>query len=84
MSEKLITELLKQVNYPGFSRDIVSFGLVHDAKLEEGKAFVKLEINSGDPTLPTKLKEDIEKTLLSDEAIQDVEVYHSSKKTNSK
>ena len=80
MSEKLITELLKQVNYPGFSRDIVSFGLVHHAKLEEGKAFVKLEINSGDPTLPTKLKEDIEKILLSDEAIQDVEVLIAVKK----
>ena len=41
---------------------------------------MKLEINSGDPTLPTKLKEDIEKTLLSDEAIQDVEVLIAVKK----
>ena len=80
MSDKLITELLKKVNYPGFSRDSVSFGLVHDTKLEKEKAFVKLEINSGDPTLPTKLKEDIEKILLSDIAIKEVEVLIAVKK----
>ena len=60
MSEQLIIELLKNVNYPGFSRDIVSFGLVHEARMENDTALVKIEINSADPKLPLKLKEDIE------------------------
>ena len=80
MSEKLITELLKKVNYPGFSRDIVSFGLVNEAKLENDNAVVKIELNSTDPSLPRKLKKDIEKTLLEHELITNTEVLITVKK----
>ena len=30
MEKEKVTEKLKQINYPGFSRDIVSFGMVKD------------------------------------------------------
>ena len=47
MSDELILSLLGQVKYPGFSRDIVSFGLVRETALDEkGKATVKLELRS--------------------------------------
>ena len=65
MSEKLITELLKKVNYPGFSRDIVSFGLVNEAKLENDNAVVKIELNSTDPSLPRKLKNKVSKMVVN-------------------
>jgi ATP-binding protein involved in chromosome partitioning len=67
--------LLAKVKYPGFSRDIVSFGLVQEAKIDEsGKAFVKLELSPNDPTLPQTLKKEIEKTLLEEESISEVDV----------
>jgi len=80
MSEQLITDLLKQINYPGFSRDIVSFGLIQETRFENGKAYVKLEVSTADPTLPKNLKDEIENTLIKEESIQEVEVQIVVKK----
>ena len=76
MSNDLLLSLLAKVKYPGFSRDIVSFGLIQQTKLDEnGKAFVKLELSSNEPTLPQALKKEIEKTLLEEESIRETEVH---------
>lgn len=75
MSDDLILASLAKVKYPGFSRDIVSFGLIQQATLDEsGKAFVKLELGSSDPTVPQTLKKEIEKTLLEEESIREIKV----------
>ena len=75
MSDEFILSLLGKVKYPGFSRDIVSFGLVRDTALDaEGKATVKLELSGNDPTLPQSLKSEIEKTLIKEERIHEVDV----------
>jgi len=67
--------LLGKVKYPGFSRDIVSFGLVREAVLDKnGKATVKLELSGTDPTLPQSLKSEVEKTLLGEERINEADV----------
>jgi ATP-binding protein involved in chromosome partitioning len=63
MNEEQIKNALKKVAYPGFSRDIVSFGLVREVKIDEGKVAVKLELTSADPSIPAKLKADCEKAL---------------------
>ena len=73
MSQELVNNLLKQVNYPGFSRDIVSFGLIQEAKLEGKKAFVKVEITSTDPTLPNTLKGEINRVLLNNDSIDEIQ-----------
>jgi ATP-binding protein involved in chromosome partitioning len=52
MSPDAIREALKQVKYPGFSRDIVSFGLVKDIRCSDGETIVKLEIQTRDPKVP--------------------------------
>jgi len=80
MSEQLITDLLKQVNYPGFSRDIVSFGLIQETRFENGQAFVKVEISTADPTLPKVLKGEIENKLIQEESIQGVDIQIIVKK----
>ena len=75
MPDEFILSLLGKVKYPGFSRDIVSFGLVQGAALDEsGKATVKLELSGNDPTLPQSLKSEVEKTLLEEERIHEVDV----------
>ncbi len=60
-----IKEALKQVKYPGFSRDIVSFGLVRSAALVDGTAKVSLALATSDPKIPLHLKQEIEKCLQS-------------------
>ena len=39
-----ILNLLKKISYPGFSRDIVSFGMVSDIQIEESKLKINLKI----------------------------------------
>jgi ATP-binding protein involved in chromosome partitioning len=59
-----ILEQLRKVKYPGFSRDIVSFGLVKSASLEDGVARVSLAISTGDPKVPKQLRDEVERALL--------------------
>jgi len=69
-----IIDILKQVKYPGFSRDIVSFGLVQHAELQEGIARVKLKVTTQDEHLPDRLKTAVEDKLRSIPSISQVDV----------
>jgi ATP-binding protein involved in chromosome partitioning len=60
-----IKEALKQVKYPGFSRDIVSFGLVRSAALVDGTAKVSLALTTSDPKIPLHIKQEVDKCLRS-------------------
>ena len=63
MTSDEIKEHLKQVKYPGFSRDIVSFGLVRSAGIFDGTVKVSLALTSSDPKTPLQLKTDVEQVL---------------------
>lgn len=67
-----IKEALKQVKYPGFSRDIVSFGLVRSAAFADGLAKVSVAITTSDPKVPTMLKAEIEKCLHAQPGVKEV------------
>ena len=54
-----VMQRLRQVKYPGFTRDIVSFGLVHDLDLEGTDLKLTLKLSTPDPTLPEKLGQEI-------------------------
>ena len=65
MTTEGILEQLRKVKYPGFSRDIVSFGLVKSASLDGGVARVSLAISTSDPKVPKQLRDDVERALLA-------------------
>ena len=54
---------LAQVKYPGFSRDIVSFGLVRSVDFADGTARVSLALSTSDPKIPAHLKREVEQCL---------------------
>ena len=83
MNSAQLLDSLKSVNYPGFSRDIVSFGLVNEAIYKEGKAIVKIELTSSDPQLPTLLKTQIEDNLNQHSEISEKEISVVVKKQTS-
>ncbi len=72
MTADAIKEALKQVKYPGFSRDIVSFGLVRSAAFADGTAKVSVALSTSDPKVPTMLKTEIEKCLRAQPGVRDV------------
>ncbi|KAF0095125.1 MAG: ATP-binding protein involved in chromosome partitioning [Puniceicoccaceae bacterium 5H] len=63
LTENQVRDALKQVKYPGFSRDIVSFGLVQGLEVHGDHVHVNLAVTTSDPKVPKALKEDVEKTL---------------------
>jgi ATP-binding protein involved in chromosome partitioning len=72
MTADSIKEALKQVKYPGFSRDIVSFGLVRSAAFVDGTAKVSVAITTSDPKVPLMLKTEIEHCLRAQPGVKDV------------
>ena len=49
MTNDSLRDALSQVKYPGFSRDIISFGLVKSTEVADGIATVKLQVQTRDP-----------------------------------
>ena len=74
MDSQTIKDALKSVNYPGFSRDIVSFGLVREVEIEDGVAQIGVEITTGDDSVPEKIAASIKSTVGELEGIADVKV----------
>lgn len=60
MSKEKIENILKEIKYPGFSRDILSFGLLRDLAFDNGTASIRLEVTSADSSIPGILKQQIE------------------------
>lgn len=69
-----IKTALKTVKFPGFSRDIISFGLVRDVELNNGEALISIEITTGDTKIPEQIAADIKATVGALEGVQDVKV----------
>lgn len=69
MSPDFIREALRQVRYPGFSRDIVSFGLVKEVRCDPGLTTVRIEIQTRDPKVPEQVFQDCHAVL---DALPDV------------
>ncbi len=74
VSIEAIQGALKEINYPGFSRDIVSFGLIRGLDLSDGLATVQLAVTTADPKVPSQLKSEIEEKLQGIAGISRVEV----------
>ena len=74
MTSDELKEALRQVKYPGFSRDIVSFGLVRSATVIDGIARVALQISTSDAKIPLAIKDEVERVLRSVPGVNDIVV----------
>jgi ATP-binding protein involved in chromosome partitioning len=63
ITEAQVLETLKSVHYPGFSRDIVSFGLVKSIRIEGDWITVQMTLATADPKVPQAIKDDSERLL---------------------
>ena len=54
-SKEFLFDLLKDVTYPGFTRDIISFGIVKDLSIEDKKVTIVLELPKEDQELAQNL-----------------------------
>jgi ATP-binding protein involved in chromosome partitioning len=73
-TEEQIKDALKAVKYPGFSRDIVSFGLIKGIKIDNGEVKVQLALATNDPNVPATIKSDAENVLRGVAGVQNAKV----------
>src|SRR5208283_3229405 len=71
-----IKEILKQVKYPGYSRDIVSFGFVKNVAECDGVVKVELSISNIPDQVEVDLTHDIVKTVSAMPGIKEVNVKY--------
>ncbi|MAS64441.1 MAG: chromosome partitioning protein [Coraliomargarita sp.] len=74
MDKQKIKNALKLVKFPGFSRDIVSFGLIREIELTQGVVQIGVEITSRDPQVPEQIAADIKATIGELEGVSEVKV----------
>ncbi len=74
ITEAQIREALKEVKYPGFSRDIVSFGLLKGVDINGARVTVHLLIDSKDESVPARIREDALNALRKIDGVSHAEV----------
>jgi ATP-binding protein involved in chromosome partitioning len=74
VSETEVRDALSTVKYPGFSRDIVSFGLVKGIRIVDGDVTVQLALATNDPAVPQTIKSQAEQSLRGLGGVQNAKV----------
>jgi ATP-binding protein involved in chromosome partitioning len=74
ISEEQAMSALKSVKYPGFTRDIVSFGLVKSVNIDNGEVKVQIALATNDPNVPATIKSDAERALRAIEGVRSAKV----------
>ena len=65
ITNDMITEALKKVTYPGFTKSIVDFGFVKNIEVDGEKVKVSVEITSSAPEVEEQIKNDIKEAFES-------------------
>ena len=74
VTEEQIKDALSTVKYPGFSRDIVSFGIVKGITLSEGDVTVQMALATNDPNIPQTIKSQAENAVRKVEGVREAKV----------
>jgi ATP-binding protein involved in chromosome partitioning len=70
-----IIAALKTIKYPGYSRDIVSFGLVDNISINNALVSVSLKMTSANADIATELKHACEEKLQNLSDVEKVQIY---------
>ena len=74
LTEDDIRNALRAVKYPGYSRDIVSFGLVKQIAANNGAVSVAIQLTASNPAVAQQLKAESERVLKALPGVNQVQV----------
>ncbi|MFI5322785.1 MAG: Mrp/NBP35 family ATP-binding protein [Thermodesulfobacteriota bacterium] len=77
-----IRSVLRNVKYPGFTRDIVSFGIVKDVAVDGGRVTVSLMLPKPDKKLEAEIGEAVRNALLETPGVSGVDIRTSARESN--
>ena len=70
-----ILDALKKVRFPGLTRDIVSFGFVHDVKIDGGNVSFRIHFQTENPAVGQQIAHDAEAAAKTVAGVKDVQVH---------
>jgi ATP-binding protein involved in chromosome partitioning len=74
LTEEAIRNALKAVKYPGYSRDIVSFGLIKQIAAQNGAVSVTMQLTSAAPAIAQQIQGESERVLRALPGVKQVHV----------
>src|SRR5437660_5313044 len=75
VTQQQVLDALKGVRCPGLSRDIVSFGCVHDLKIEDGNVRLTIRFQTENPAIGQQLARDAEAAVKKVEGVREVDIH---------
>ncbi len=69
-----VLNILKRVKYPGFSRDIVSFGIVKDIRIEGGRLSFLLDVPTDKAEVASQIEKGARSALTELPEVQDLDI----------
>ena len=79
LTRERIIKVLKGVNYPGFNRDIISFGLVKDILVEDSKVTLSIVLPKPDQKLQSAIEEEVRKAIFGIPGVEDLSMKIGSR-----
>lgn len=74
LDEQTLRDALKSVKYPGFSRDIVSFGLVKEIHIEGGDVTAQMVITTSEPRVAEQIRNEAQAALTAVPGVSSAEI----------
>ena len=74
LDEQTLRDALRRVKYPGFSRDIVSFGLVKEIRIEGEDVAVQLVLTTAEPAVARQIRDEAQAALAAVKGVGRVEI----------
>ncbi len=79
LNRERIIKVLKGVNYPGFNRDIISFGLVKDIVVEDSNVTLSIVLPKPDQKLQSAIEEEVRKAIFGIPGVEDLSMKIGSR-----
>ncbi len=81
MNKSEVLELLKTIKYPGFSRDIISFGIIDKIKIIEKKISIELKIPTKNENIKKEIINNVQQQLESVAQFDEIKIDSKSDDT---
>ena len=78
MTKENVIKLLSAVSYPGFNRDIVSFGMVKDVIIDDQTLTIELHITSQNEEKKEAVREAVKKKLAGTFKTVNIQYFNAS------
>ena len=75
VTQQQVLDALKSVRFPGLSRDIVSFGFIHDLKVDGGNVALTIRFQTENPSVGQQLARDAEAAVRAIDGVTNVDIH---------